>query len=144
MIELLLAAPGLVLLIVAIAVAAWISPDEKSAKGRSFGGHQSDLVVLGSSVDRDNGKANFWLTGVMTNRGEHPWRVHELEVRFLNERGNLLDVRNPDVKGPFIVQAHQEHGFRAELGPLTFTNDGVAHQVRVQVATDGDRPLKPD
>src|SRR5437899_1531359 len=96
--ELLLAVPGLALLIAAIVAIVWIAPDEKSPGGRSFAGHQSELVVLGSAVERDKAKANFWLTGVMTNRGEHPWRVHELEVRFLNERGNLLDVRHPDVK----------------------------------------------
>src|SRR5205807_282719 len=102
--------------------------------------HQSDLVVSNSSLDVDKAKSHFWLTGVLTNRGEHPWRVHELEVRFVNERGELLDVRHPEVKDLFIVAPHHEHGFRAELGGfggLDFTNNSVMHQVRVQLATDG-------
>lgn len=142
--ELLLAVPGLALIITAIVVIGWMAPDEERGAGRSFAGHQSDLVVLGSLLDRDKAKSAFWLTGVLTNRGEHPWRVRELEVRFLNERGHLLDVRHPDVKDLFVVQSHQQHGFKADLGQLAFTNSGVIPQVRVQVATDGDRPLKVD
>lgn len=84
------------------------------------------------------------MTGIVTNQGEYPWRVQELEVRFLGERGNMLDVSHPDVKDVFVVQPHQENGFRVELGGLAFTNNNVTRQVRVQVATDGDRPLKPD
>lgn len=142
--QLLIAVPGLALMIMAIVVISWIAPDEKGVGGRSFAGHQSDLVVLSSSLDRKQAGPDFWLIGVVTNRGEHPWRVHELEVRFLDERGNLVDARHPDVKDLFVVQSHQEHGFKVELGNLAFTNSGVRHQVRVLVATDGDRPLKTD
>jgi hypothetical protein len=141
--ELLVAVPGSALIVAAIVVLARIAPDEKSVGGRGFAGHQSDLVVRSSALDRGKANSDFWITGVVTNRGEHPWRVHELEVRFRNERGDLLDVRHPDVTELFTVQSHQEHGFRAELGDLPFTNSGVTRQVRVQSATDGDRPLKP-
>jgi RNA polymerase subunit RPABC4/transcription elongation factor Spt4 len=142
--ELLVAGPGLVLIIMAIAVIAWIAPDDKGVGGRSFAGHQNDLVVLSSSLHRDKANSDFWLTGVVTNRGEHPWRVHELEVRFLDEQGNLLDVSHSNVKDLFVVQPRQEHGFRADLGRLAFTNNSVTHNVCIQMATDGDRPLKPD
>ncbi len=84
------------------------------------------------------------MTGIVTNQGAYPWRIQEFEVRFLDEWGNLLDVRDPDVKDTFVVQSHQENGFRVELGGLAFTNKNVTHQVRVQIATDGDRQLKPD
>jgi hypothetical protein len=53
-------------------------------------------------------------------------------------------VSHPDVKDLFVVQPRQKHGFRVELNRLVFTNNNVAHQVRVQMATDGNRPLKPD
>jgi hypothetical protein len=84
------------------------------------------------------------MTGIVTNGGEYPWRIQELEVRFLDERSHLLDVRHPKVKDAFVIQPRQEHGFRVELGGLAFTNNNVTHQVRVQMATDGDRPFKPD
>lgn len=142
--ELLLGIPVLAIIITAIMVIAWLAPDEKGVGGHSFADHRDDLVVLGASLDHDTTKPDFWLTGTVTNRGEHPWRVHRLEVRFLDGRGNLLDVRHPNVKDLFVVQSCQEHGFRADLGELVFTNNGVTHQVRVQIATDGDRPLKQD
>ena len=142
--ELVIAVPTLGLLIIAIAVIARITPGEKGVGGRSFAGHRNDLVVLNTSLDRTGTKPDIWLTGILTNRGEYPWRVHELEVRFLDERGNLLDVSHPDVKDLFVVQPRQEHGFRVELNRLAITNNNIIHQVRVQMATDGNRPLKPD
>ena len=142
--ELLIAVPSAVLIVIAIVLIAWIAPKDKGVGGRSYAGHQSDLLVLNTSLDRTGTKPDIWLTGIVTNRGEYPWRIHELEVRFLDEQGNLLDVRHPDVKDLFVVQPRQEHGFRVELNRLVFTNSNITHQVRVQMATDGDRPLKPD
>jgi hypothetical protein len=142
--ELLIALPSAVLIITAITVIACFFPDEGGTGGRSFAGHRSDLVVLNTSLDRAGTKPNFWITGIVTNQGEYPWRVLELEVRFLDEHGNLLDVRHPDLKDSFVIQSHQETGFRVELGGLAFTNNNITHQVRVQMATDGDRPVKSD
>jgi hypothetical protein len=142
--ELLIGGPSVILIIMAIGAIAWFAPDEKGVGGRSFAGHRSELVVLNTSLDQTGKKPGFWMTGIVTNQGQYPWRIQEFEVRFLDERGNLLDVRNPDVKDTFVVQSHRENGFRVELGGLAFTNNSVTHQVRVQIATDGDRQLKPD
>ena len=142
--ELLIGGPSAVLILMAFGAIAWIAPDEKAVGGRNFAGHRSDLVVLNTSLDQNGKKPGFWMTGIVTNQGAYPWRIQEFEVRFLDERGNLLDVRNPDVKDTFVVQSHRGNGFRVELGGLTFTNNNVTHQVRVQIATDGDRQLKPD
>jgi len=142
--ELLIALPSVVLIVIAIVVIAWIAPEEKGVGGRSFASHRSDLIVLKTSLDCGGTKPDIWLTGVVTNQGEYPWRICELEVRFLDERGNLLDVSHPDVKDLFVVQPRQEHGFRVELNRLAFTNNNITHQVHVQMATDGNRPLKPD
>ena len=143
--ELLLAVPSAALIILAIVVISLIAPKEEGVGGRGFAGHRGDLVVLSTSLDRDTAtRPDFWMTGIVTNLGEYPWRVHELEIRFLDRQGNLLDVRHPDVKDLFVVQPRQEHGFRVELVGLVFTNSSVTHRVSVQMATDGDRPLKPD
>jgi hypothetical protein len=142
--ELLIAGPVTVLIILAVFAISWFVPDEEGAGGRSFVGHRSDLVVLNTLLDRAGSKPGFWMTGVVTNEGEYSWRVNEFEVRFLDQQGNLLDVRHPDVTDSFVVQSRQEHGFRVALGGLAFTNKNVTHQVRVQLATDGDRPLKPN
>ena len=101
-------------------------------------------MVVRTSLERAKKRPEFWLTGYVTNKGDHPWRVHELEVKFMDGEGNMLDVHHPNVGELFVVQPRREHAFRVELGKVAFTNSGVFTQARVQTATDGDRPAKPD
>jgi hypothetical protein len=142
--ELLIAGSAAVLTILASMAIAFVAPDEKGVGGRSFAGHQNDLVILNSSLERPGTKPDIWMAGTITNRGEYPWRVHAFEVRFLDEHNNLLDVSHPTIRDSFVVQSRQEHGFRVELGRLAFTNNDIVRQVRVQMATDGDRRMKSD
>ena len=142
--ELLVAVPSTILIVLTIIVIALIAPKDEGIGGRSFAGHRNDLVVLGTSIDHDKARPDYWLTGTVTNQSRYPWRIHELEVRFLDERGNLSDVRHPDIKDPFVVQPSKDHGFSADLGRLTFTNKNITQQVSVQMATDGDRPFKKE
>ena len=135
---------GLVLAALAIVPIVLFAPEENGVGGLSFVGHRDDLAVLETSLARVSAKNDFYLTGVVTNRGEHPWRVQELELRFLDVHGKLLDVRHHSVKEPFVVLPRHAHAFRAQIGELAFTNSNVGQQVRVQEATDGDRALKPD
>ena len=141
--ELLMAGSILGLIIVAVVVVVKFVPD-KSTDGRSFAGHQNELVVSGSSLESIGTNEDFWMTGTITNDSQYPWRVRQLEIRFLDKAGNLVDVRHKDIENPFVVGAGQESGFRVELVSLAFTNDNASRQVRVQLATDGDRPIKPD
>ena len=137
-----IAVPTIATVILAIVVLSRFAPEEKGSGGRSFSRHRNDLLVLHTSLDRDHIRPDYWLTGVVTNQGAHPWRVDTMEIRFLDKQGDLLDVRHPDLKDPWVVQSHQDHGFRVELSGLAFTNQDIIHQVRVQMATDGDAPSK--
>ena len=125
-------------------VCYWVFPEDVPSGGRSFARHRDDLRVLRTSLEREKKKPEFWLTGYVTNSGNYPWRVHELELRFLDAQGNLLDVRHPTISDPFVVPPGGEGAFRVELGEVVFTNSGVVHQVRVQRATDGNLPAKSD
>ena len=125
-------------------VCFWVFPDDAASNGRNFARHREDLQVLRTSLERSKTKPEFWLTGYVTNSGGYPWRVHELELRLLDAQGNLLDVRHPDVSEAFVVQPRGEAAFRVGLGEVVFTNRGVAHQVRLQSATDGNLPAKSD
>ena len=128
----------------AIAMCGWVFHKERADTGRNFAHHKDDLAVIRTSWEDRPKSSDFFLTGFVTNSGAHAWRVRELEVRFLDDKRNLLDVRRRDVSEPFVVQSHQEHAFRIGLSNLAFTNRGVNRQVRVQMAFDGDRPAKPD
>ena len=124
-------------------VCYWALPDVP-ASGRKFARHREELRVLRTSLEREKKKPDFWLTGCVTNAGHFPWRVHELELRFLDPQGNMLDVRHPDVSEAFVVKPHDENAFHVGLGEVVFTNRSVVHQVRVQSATDGNLPAKSD
>lgn len=133
----------LLLLVLLGLVCYWALPDVPES-GRKFARHREDLRVLRTSLEREKTQPKFWLMGYVTNRGNYPWRVRSLESRFLDAQGNLLDVRHMDVSNPFVVQPHGEDAFRVALGEVVFTNSGVVQQVRVQTATDGNLPAKPD
>jgi hypothetical protein len=95
-------------------------------------------------LERDQRKPEFWLGGFITNAGDYPWRVQELEVRFMEGEGKLVDVVHPEISEKFVVQPHQEQAFRVGVGRLVFTNNGIVARVRVEAATDGNLPAKTD
>ena len=129
-----------VLLGMVIFVGIKLFPATFQDNGRPFAPHRNDLLVERTSLE----PAKRWLVGYVTNTGPYAWRVQDLEVRFVKDLTNLVDVRHSTVSEPFIVQPHQEQAFRANLGPLTFTNSDIALTVRVQTATDGNRSPKAD
>ncbi len=146
--ELLYSVPAIAYLGMAIAIIVLVGKREDETSGRNFPGHRNDLVVMDTSLQRNTTKPEFWLTGIVTNRGEYSWRVQELEARFLDKQDNLVDVRHLDFndsygnKESFVVQSHQDHAFSMNLGNLAFTNDNVTFNVRVQLATDGNQRSK--
>lgn len=119
-------------------------PDAFRPEGRSFAPYREQLLVERTSLERDQRKPDFWLSGYVTNTGEYPWRVQELEVRFVEGEDKLVDVRHPDISEKFVIQPHQEQAFRVGLGRLVFTNGGIVARVRVQTAIDGTLPAKTD
>ncbi len=116
----------------------WLLPEEDFPEGRSFARHRGELGVLQVTWDKPSGQEKSWIAGVVTNAGSFAWRVCELEVRFVDREGGLVDVRHPDIKPPFVVEPGREHAFRLSLGHSQWTNiSGVTPSVRVQTATDG-------
>jgi hypothetical protein len=122
----------------------WLFPDVFHPEGRKFAPDRAQLVVARTSLERDQKRPEYWLNGYITNTGNYPWRVEELEVRFTEGEGKLVDVCHPEVTEKFVVQPHQEQAFRVGLGALAHTNSGIAAKVRVQAATDGNFPPKPN
>jgi hypothetical protein len=134
---------GLVFLGLAFWILTWISPFGKNA-GRNFARHRHDLAVVKTALVPRTNLTGFSLTGLVTNQGRYPWRVHGLEVRFGDGRGALRDVRHETIAEPFVVEPGRDHGFQVYLGQLDVTNPAAALYVRVQTASDGARPLERD
>jgi len=111
---------------------------------RDFDPYRAQLVAVRTSLERDSAKPATWLSGYLTNTGNYPLRVLELEVRLLDREGKLMDARQPRIAETFVVQPHQDQAFRVRLDPLVFTNLNAVTKVRVLTASDGSRPPKDD
>ena len=81
----------------------WLFPDAFHSEGRRFAPYRAQLVVVRTALERDPRKPEFWLSGCITNTGNYPWRVRELEVRFIEGQGKLVDVRQAEVSEKFVV-----------------------------------------
>jgi hypothetical protein len=123
-----------------IFVCAWVFPDDSGSRYH-FEWHQKDLETKEVKVIvRDEGsKGNFYeVSGLVTNRGNYPWRVEEIELTITNTQG-VADVVHASVEGSFVVQPGTEHAF--VLYQRTWlTNGVVAAQARVENARDGNAP----
>lgn len=128
----------------ALVVFAWLERDSSQPAGRRFVPHRNELIVERASLASKGKATAFWLSGFVSNRGTYPWRVRELEVRFLDRAGNLLDVRHCSVSDPFVVQPGREAAFRVDLGELPPAISQAQVSVRVHQAGDGNLPADPD
>jgi hypothetical protein len=82
--------------------------------------------------------------GLVTNRSAVPWRIREIELRFLNPDGSLHDARHLPLQDLPVVRPASEAAFRLEVGRLPPSVAAASLAARVQLATDGDRPPDPD
>ena len=134
-----------------LAVPIWMSsslfPDDSdSTSAVDFVRHRGELPVVRTVLEGAEGRQRFWLSGYVTNKGDRPWRVHKLEVRLLDARGNLLEVQHrPFAKNnAFVVQPNSEHAFRIELYGVPNSLTGVVQKVLVESATDGHKNYDPN
>jgi len=125
-------------------VGACVLPDDKRPDYSKFVRHRDELDVVRVLVERDQKKQELWVSGCVTNKGSYSWRVHELEVRFLDDRDNLLNVLHPQCESPFVVQPGHESAFKVSLNASTYTNAVPKYIVRVQSATDGNEKFDFD
>jgi hypothetical protein len=109
--------------------------------GRSFTRHRKDLEVKNLAITiQKTGTTGFYysISGMVTNKGEYPWRVENLELIISNTQG-IVDVRHEEVRDAFVVQSRAEHAFVFHCG-TTLTNAVVTAQARVENARDGNVP----
>jgi hypothetical protein len=156
--------PMIGLIALAGALLSVIVPED-SPKGRRFSWHRNALVVRTHKVEHiakvvsfspgggnsssdgfsKQSSTNFQdrFTGLVTNQNGIPWRVKEFEIRYLNQKGETVDVAHERVSEPFVVQPHSEHALSLErAGRIIDPPNSV--KIRVSNALDGDVPDYPD
>ena len=123
---------------------SWLFPDTPNATELGFRLHRRELKIVRIEWNHTKSRPDYSLTGFVTNRSSRPWRVHELEIRFLREDGKVLDTLHHGVDSPFVVQPGHEHAFRVAVGEVANTNLLSSAEIRVQIASDGNRRFDRD
>ena len=127
------------LLGVLAAMGLWMFPEPSDPESDPyFVRHRDELPVVRTTLESTKKVGHFWLSGFVTNRGHRPWRVHGLEVRFLDAQGGLLEAQHEKAEA-FVVQPGTEHAFRIELYNVLPSVTGAVQLVRVESASDGQQ-----
>jgi predicted nucleic acid-binding Zn ribbon protein len=74
----------------------------------------------------------IYITGILTNQSEFAWRDIELECRFLDTNGRLVDAAHPHVA--LTIQPHDDTAFRTVVTPSHATNDYASFRLSVSTA----------
>jgi predicted nucleic acid-binding Zn ribbon protein len=69
---------------------------------------------------------------ILTNQSEFAWRDIELECRFLDTNGRLVDAAHPHVA--LTIQPHDDTAFRTVVTPSHATNDYASFRLSVSTA----------
>ena len=84
-----------------------------------------------SWAETSNG-LRIYITGILTNQSKLAWRDIELECRFLDANGQLVDAAHPHVS--LTIQPRDDTAFRAVVIPSRATNDYASFRVSVSTA----------
>ncbi len=74
----------------------------------------------------------IYVTGILTNQSEFAWRDMELECRFFDANGQLVDAAHPHAD--LTIQPHDDTAFRAVVTPSHATNDYASFRISVSTA----------
>jgi hypothetical protein len=94
----------------------------------------NSLRVMESRMDwvQASNDPRIFVTGILTNGSEFAWRDIELECRFFDTKGQLVDAAHPFVR--LTIQPHDDTAFRATVTPSHATNDYASFRVSVSTA----------
>jgi hypothetical protein len=115
----------------------------RGAGPAGLGSWPAGYVINTNKPGHSRSTADFFLTGLVTNRANRPWRVLELDVQVLDPSGSLVDAQTVSVDERFVVQPGHANAFRVTVRNLATTNLPVTSLVRVHLASDGNRDPEP-
>ncbi|HWW02977.1 MAG TPA: hypothetical protein VNZ64_24970 [Candidatus Acidoferrum sp.] len=74
----------------------------------------------------------IYITGILTNQSPVAWRDIELQCRFLDAHGGLVDAVHPRLF--LTIQPHDDTAFRTIVTPSRATNDYASFKLTVTTA----------
>jgi len=109
------------------------------SRGNDFSAQKTQLVVVTSEIQFLQSGTNRYLAviGVITNQSQLSWGDVNVEARFFNADGKLVDVIPG--RGTHIgvaISAHSEAAFKIESKTIESTNNFNSYKVFVTWAKD--------
>jgi hypothetical protein len=103
-----------------------------------------EVVSFNFAIDRGRYETNVVVTGVLTNGSEHEWVMNDFEVRYLNARGQTVDMENPNdiLSDNITVLSHRDRAFRLVLYSRKLIPEYPSCKITVVSATDPKAPFK--
>jgi hypothetical protein len=130
---------------IVVILGAWVFafaemwPASWKPAGRSFDRYRKDLETKNLEIkiiNRGTNEFYYDVIGIVTNKGEYPWQVRDIELTVTNAQG-VRDIAQKSLKEPFVVQPGTEHAFAFECWTV-LTNGVIGASGRVTSAHDGN------
>jgi hypothetical protein len=81
----------------------------------------------------------IYVTGVLTNQSPIAWKDIELECRFFDTNGVLVDASNS--RAYMTIQPDDDSAFRASIIPTRPTNDYASFKLSISTARNNKSPF---
>jgi hypothetical protein len=109
---------------------------------RDFSQYKNDLMVVTSQCEQrlEGTNSVTYITGTVTNHGGYPWRVTQLDMRWLGNTGKLRDAKTESAS--LVVTPHQARAFSVKLNRFTPASGSARFAAAVGNAEDAHRERK--
>lgn len=105
-------------------------------RGVDFSTYRDDITVMQSRMNfqtnEDTPEIDTVL--VLTNKSDLAWQRVEVELRYFNDNGELIDARHD--WSPGVMYPHQDSAWTVPVKPALALSDYASNSVCVRYATD--------
>jgi len=105
--------------------------------GRDFAPFRNQFEIVSSSMQFNQNEKGAWVAtvGTIRNNSDYAWKEVQLEARYFDSAGKLIDV-GVQTFSDVVVQQHSESAFRIRTIAGQPTNAYASHKVLVRSGRD--------
>ena len=106
--------------------------------GRDFAPYRDSFSVLETHLNfqSDEYGPAFYVVVVVTNKSDLSWKNPQLDLRFFNQEGKLIDALAYTGNG--TIHSHEEMGLRVKSRPVHPQNEYASCKVFVRSGSDSN------
>lgn len=104
--------------------------------GTDFSAYRDSISVIESRMNLEKGEKESWVNvvAVITNKSELAWKEVEMDTRFFNKAGTMIDAQTGPQRGTILP--HSELAFRIILRPSLELAEYDSYKIYVRSAKD--------